>query len=273
VFTGGFSGFPYATWGGRVKIRPLDKVYIQAGAFSVDPVRKDSGGFGLGLNTATGVVAPVEIGYESDFDNDRYPRHYRLGGWINDAAEADPLLNTNHQSRVLFGGAPLMNTADHGGIYALADQVVYRPDDSRRNLAVFASFAAPFDQREIFNQQNTLGVYYSGPSAKRPYDAFGVMLTQVIFTQAETQFMNQELQRNGSTTFVKPDQYDIEANYAYQVVPGVTFTPNIEYIVNPDITQRPDAKFAPKDALVLGMRLTLDLDNALGVPGALPKLR
>jgi len=48
-------------------------------------------------------------------------------------------------------------------------------------------------------------------------------------------------------------------------------TPNVEYIVNPDTTQRPDAKFAPKNAFVVGIRLTLNLDDALGIPGQLPK--
>ncbi len=99
------------------------------------------------------------------------------------------------------------------------------------------------------------------------------MVTELVFTKAETQFMNQLLQKNGSTTFVKRHQYNIEANYGFQLVPGVTATPNAEYIVNPDITQRPDARFAPRNALVLGIRLTLNLGDMLGLPAALPPLR
>jgi porin len=257
VFTGGFSGFPYATWGGRVRINPTPKTYIQSGVFSVDPVRKDSGGFSLGLNTTTGVAVPVELGYESDFDNDRYPRHYKLGGWYNNAPSLDPLLNSMHQSLALFGGAPLSNTFGRGGLYSLADQVIYRPDGSHRNLAVFGSVAAPLDDREIFTAQNTVGV----------------MVTQVLFTSAETQFMNQLLAKNGSTSFVQKDQFDIEVHYGYRITPGVVVTPNVEYILHPDTTQRPDATFAPKNALVLGVRLTMKLTDALGLPAALPKLR
>ncbi len=273
VFTGGFSGFPYATWGGRVRVNPTERTYIQAGGFAVDPNRKNLGGFGLGLNTTTGVAVPVEIGYETSFDNDRYPRHYRLGGWWNNAPSVDPSLNASGQSRALFGGAPLMHTAPRGGIYGLADQVIYRPDGSRRNVAIFGSFAAPFDQHEIFSAQNTLGIYATGPFASRPADTAGFMITQALFTRSETRFMNQLLRKNGSTSFVKRDQFNFEANYGFRLVPGATVTPNIEYIVHPDTTQRPDARFAPKNALVLGLRLTLKMDDILGIPNALPRMR
>lgn len=273
VFTGGFSGFPYSTWGGRARVNLTSNTYIQAGGFSVDPGRKATSGFDFGVKTATGVMAPVEIGYETNFDNDAYPRHYRLGGWYNDAPSTDPLFNTSRQSRVVFGGAPLVNTFGRGGIYGLADQVVYRPDSSERNVAIFGSFAAPFDQREIFAAQNTLGVYDTGPLASRPHDAAGFMITQVIFTGAETDLMNQLLEKNGSSTFVHRDQWNFEANYGVQMVPGVTITPNVEYIINPDTTQRPDARFAPKDALVLGVRLTLNLNDALGLPQVLSRRR
>ncbi len=33
--------------------------------------------------------------------------------------------------------------------------------------------------------------------------------------------------------------------------------------------ERLDARFAPKNALILGLRLTLSLDDALGIPSAI----
>lgn len=271
VFTGGFSGFPYATWGGRLRINPTDRFYVQSGVFSADPNRKNTHGFDFALKTATGIVAPVEIGYESDFSNDRYPRHYKIGAWYNNAPFVDPLLNTQHQSRALFGGAPLAHTNDRGGVYALFDQAVYRPDDSHRALYVLGSFAMPFDRRELFSFQNTLGAYYTGPLAARPHDSAGIMVTQLILTRAETELLNDLLRKNGSKTFVNRNQYNVEINYGFRLAPGVTVSPNAEYIINPDTTQRPDARFAPRDALVLGVRLTLNFSDLVGLPAALPR--
>jgi len=271
VFTGGFSGFPYATWGGRLRINPTDKIYVESGIFSVDPNRKNLHGFNPSLKTATGIVAPVEIGYESDFTNDRYPRHYKIGAWYNNAPFTDPLLNTQRRSRALFGGAPLARTSDRGGVYALFDQAIYRPDASHRALYVLGSFAMPFDRRELFGFQNTLGVYDVGPFAARPHDSMGLMVTQLILTHAETEFLNDLLRKNGSKTFVNRNQYNIEVNYGFQPVPGVTISPNAEYIIHPDTTQRPDARVAPRDTLVLGVRLTLQLSDLLSLPSTLPR--
>ena len=270
LFTGGFSGFPYATWGGRIRVNPKKSWYVEGGVFSVDPNRRNVHGFNLNLDTASGIVAPFEIGYETDFSNDKYPRHFKFGGWYNNAPSIDPLLNTRHLSRALVPGAPLMNTFGRGGLYALADQVIYRPDNSRRNLAIFASVAAPFDQREIFSSQSVAGALFTGPFASRPRDTLGIMVTRVQFTKPETLYMNQLLAKNGSTSFVKRTQYDIEANYGIRVLPGFSLTPNVEYIVNPDTTQRPDARFAPKDAFIAGVRITFNLGDLLGLPSVLP---
>jgi porin len=272
VFTGDFSGYPYATWGGRVRVNFSPATYFQTGGFSVNPTRRFAGGFQLGLNTNTGTVVPFEAGYETDFSNDPYPRHYRLGGWYNNAPASDPLLNTHGVSRVLQGGSPLTNDFGRGGMYGLFDQTIYRPDSSRRNLAVFGSFALPFDQRELLSAQNTVGLYDTGPFARRPFDTAGFMLTQLLFTHAETEFMNQTLTRNGGNGSIKRAQYDFEANYGIQITPGFVVTPNVEYILHPDITQRLDATKVPGNALVLGVRLTLSLADALGLPASLPKV-
>jgi len=270
LFGGGFSGFPYATWGGRVLVKPMDRIYVESGVFSVDPNRRNVSGFDLGLQTVTGMVVPFEIGYQTDFSNDEYPRHFKLGGWYNDAPSVDPLLNTRHLSRALSAGAPLMNTFSRAGIYGQADQVIYRPDNSKRNLAIFATVAAPFDEREVLAQQSTIGAVFTGPFDSRPRDTVGLMLTYITFTPAETLYMNQLLKKNGSTTFVSPNQLNIEANYNIRVFPGFSLTPNIEYIINPDTTQRPNARFAPQDALIIGVRATFNLGDFLGLPSALP---
>lgn len=272
VFTGNFSGYPYATWGGRVRVNVTPKTYFQTGGFAVDSTRRFAGGFQLGLNTTTGTVVPFEAGYETSFDDDAYPRHYKLGGWYNDSPDIDPLLNNRGVSRALAGGAPLTKSFGRGGGYSLFDQVIYRPDGSRRNLAVFGSLAAPFDQREILSAQNTVGLYDTGPLAARPYDTTGFMITQVLFTHGETEFMNQTLAHNGSKDRIDRDELNFEVNYGYQVTPGFVLTPNAEYILHPDITQRLDANSAPKNALVLGVRLTLSLADGLGLPTTLPKV-
>jgi len=270
LFTGGFSGFPYVTWGGRIKFNPTPKLYAQAGIYQVDPDRRLNHGINLSTHENTGNVIPVEAGYETNFNNDKYPRHYKVGWWRNDAPQIDPQLNARGQSRALVPGPPLTHDGNHTGVYALFDQVVYRPDESKRNVAVFASYAAPHDNDQVFDSQSTLGMVFSGPFANRPNDSVGLMETHAVFSQKQTHYMNQLLAKNGSSSFVDSHSDMIEANYGYQLWRGVTLSPNVEYIIHPDTSQRPDATFAPSDTWVVGLRLSLNLGDMFGLPSELP---
>jgi porin len=270
LFTGGFSGFPYVTWGGRVRYNATRKFYIETGVYSVDPERHLEHGFNFSTRNTTGVVIPVEAGYETDFGNDPYPRHYKLGWWHNNAASVDPLLNSRGTSKALFPGAPLLHHDSRTGMYLLADQVVYRPDESHRNLALFGSYATPFDSHEIFASQGALGTLFTGPFKSRPLDTVGIMVTRIVFSNAQTLYMNQLLAKHGSTSFVKSHETMIEANYGFKLAPGVSLLPNITYIINPDTSQRPDATFAPKNTFVVGLRLAVNLGDMFGLPFALP---
>lgn len=270
LMTGGFTSFPYVTWGGRFRYTPVDKVYIQSGAYEIDPRRRTEEGFNFSLNGATGYVLPVEVGYGTDFNNDKYPRHFKLGGWYNSAPYTDPLLNTAGNSRALVGGTAKSYQGGRGGLYALADQVIYRPNDgSLRNLAVFTSTSEPLDERETFQSQSTAGVFWTGPIAERPFDTWGVMMTYIVFTGRETEYMNQLLEKAGSPGGINRDEVNLEMNYGYRLTRGVFIYPNFEYIINPDISMRLNAKTAPGDAAVFGVRLSVNLGDVLGLPASI----
>jgi porin len=266
--TGGFTSFPYVTWGGRLKYNPTPEIYAQVGAFEIDPRRRTEEGFNWSLNGATGYVLPVELGYSTS------DRHYKIGGWYNSAPYTDPVLNTLGLSRILHGGKAMSYDGGRGGVYALGDQVIYRPNDgSQRNLAVFASTSMPIDDEEIFQSQSTAGFYWTGPMAARPYDTMGVMMTYIVFTGRETELMDEELEKAKSASLINRDEVMLELNYGYRLARGVIVLPNFQYIVNPDISQRPTARVAPKDAAVLGVRLSINLGEILGLPSVIPMAR
>jgi porin len=266
--TGSLSAFPYVTWGTKVRVNPTRTFYIQTGVFEIDPKRHLDDGFDWSTTEATGVTVPVEFGYGTDFSNDNYPRHLKVGGWYNNARYNDPLLTTRGLSKVFFPGAPLNYEGGRGGVWLLGDQVLWRPDATRRNLAVFGSYSAPFDQREFYHSLSTAGAMFTGPLASRPRDTMGAMVTWIDFTGRETELMNDTLEKAGSRTFVQRDELMFELNYSYRIIRGLSTTPNIQYIVNPDISQHMSARFAPKDAFVIGWRLVFNFGDMLGLPSA-----
>lgn len=271
----GFPGFPYVNWGGSVRYNPVPTTYIKAGAFETNSRRNTNSGFDWGLNHSTGYVVPVEIGYGTEYATDPYPRHYKLGGWYNAAPFNDPYLNTRGRSRALSGGAPLAYSGGRTGVYALADQVVWRPpmDDAgkrgQRGLAVFATTGVPFDGKGLFSFQATSGALWTGPIPSRAADQIGLLATYIRLSDKEDGYVNDLLRKARSSTLVSRNQGIFEANYNYKLTEGIYLAGSLQHLVNPDPIARPGARFAPKDALVIGLKLSLNANQLLGLPAFL----
>ena len=267
---GGFPGFPYVNWGGRVRWNPTPNVFLKVGAYETNSTRNTNSGFDWGLNHSTGYVTPIEAGYATDFATDAHPRHFTAGGWYNTAPYNDPYLNTKQQSRGLLGGKPLPHGGGRAGLYALADQVVYRYDaETTRNVAVFGSAAGPLDGKELFAFQAVAGALWSGPIASRPNDQIGLLGSYIRLSNKEDGYLNALLKKAHSTSFVSRNQFIFEVNYNYQLFTGAYLAGSLQYIVNPDSISRSSATFAPKDALVVGLKLALNVNELVGLPASM----
>ena len=269
----GFPGFPYVNWGGRVRVQPTYNTYIKAGAYEIDPNRQHNSGFNWGTNTGTGFVLPAEMGYETTFLTDPYPRHYKLGFWYNSADYTDPYLNTKGKSRAQFGGTALNYNGGRGGVYALADQMVWKPQgQSQRGITVFGIGGAPFDKQELFAFQAVGGAVWTGPWAARPADTLGIMGSFIRLSRKEDLYLDGLLQKARSATTIPRDGLVFELNYGVQVVPGVLIQPALQYLINPDDISHVSTTRAPKDALVVGLKFVVNADEVLGLPDQLPAL-
>ena len=267
----GFPGFPYVNWGGSVRYTPTPAVYAKAGAFEINAVRNTNRGFTWGFEHSTGYVVPVEVGYGTEYSTDPYPRHYKLGIWYNSAPYTDPYLSTKQRSRALFGGAPLTYSGGRRGAYALGDRVVWRPDTGpgQRGIAVFATSGAPFDGTGLFSFEGVAGAIWTGLLPGRPADQIGLLGTYIRLSNKEDGYINDLLRKAKSTSLVSRNQGIFEANYNYKLTEGTYLAGSLQYLVNPDPISRPSAKFAPRDALVVGLKLSISGNQLLGLPTSL----
>lgn len=264
--TGGFSGFPYVNWGARLKYQP-DARYISIGAFEVNPDRRNNNGVNWGLNNATGVMIPVEVGYETTFASDPYPRHLKIGGWYNSAAFTDPRLNTRGLPRALAGGTARTYAGGRYGLYVLGDKVIYKPDanSNTRNVAIFGSVTGPLDNAETYSMQATGGVIWNGPMARRPNDSLGFQATLFRFSKKEVGYENDLIAKQGSSERFSRNETMLELNYSYKLFPVVSIVPNVQYIIHPDILgNTAGMNRVPANALVVGLRAMLNM----GGPGS-----
>lgn len=265
----GFPGFPYVNWGGYLRYNPSPVTYVKAGAFETNAVRNMNNGFDWGLEHSTGYVVPFEIGYGTEYATDPYPRHLKLGGWYNAAPYNDPYLNTRNRSRGLFGGAPLAYSGGRRGAYALGDQVVWKPEPAgTRGVAVFATAGVPFDGAGLFSFEGVAGALWTGPFASRPADQAGFLATYIRLSDKEDGYVNDLLRKLRSNTLVSRNQGIFEANYNYKLTEGVYLAGSLQYLVNPDPISQPGARSAPRDALVVGLKLSITANQLLGLPGS-----
>lgn len=265
--SGGFSGFPYVNWGARVKYQP-DARYLSVGAFEINPDRRNNNGLNWGLNNATGVLIPVEVGYETSFANDPYPKHLKIGGWYNSASFTDPELNTRGLHRGLVGGAARSYDGGRYGLYVLADKVVWKPDanSNTRNLAIFGSITGPLDNAENYTLQSTFGALWTGLSAARPNDSLGFQATLFRFSRKATGFEDDLIHKNSGTyDHFDRNEWMTELNYSYKLFPVVSLVPNLQYIVHPDILGNTvGVRRVPANAIVIGLRVMVNM----GGPGS-----
>jgi porin len=262
----GLSFFPYGTWGGRVKLAPDRRVYIEAGAFEDNTALQSNGGFNFSTRKATGVEIPFELGLQSASPAAPHAYHLRIGGYINTSPYNDPYLNSAGRPLIPNGGAPLNHDGLHSW-YVMGDLVLHRvPGSPRRNLTLFGGTMNTVENYVTWKGQTLAGLVFTGPLASRPNDTFGVVASLLRLGDQQILNLNAARLRAGGTDPAYRQEAIIEANYGFQLYRGMRLSPNVQYLVHPDNNLRPASRRRSGDILAFGARLSIELGDMLGLP-------
>lgn len=259
---------PLASWGGAAKLNLTPKVYLKFGGYAVDAETLQAGTqiFDFDTSGVTGVNYLWEAGYETTFANDPAPRYYRIGFSFVDAPRNDVLLNTDGLPLFAYGGTPLIH---HGetAIYATGGQVVWRPDhESQRNVAVFGSVYYNLVESESIQYAIKAGVVQTGPFATRPNDTLSLGMAVVSLTSKEVDFLSGMRSNGGGSGRVPGEEWIVELNYGFQLLPGMVVRPNLQYIVNPNPGYTPTFPHNIPNVFVVGLQATVSLDTLFAMP-------
>ena len=258
--------FPYGTWGGRVKVAPTKGFYVQAGVFEANPSLVSTNGFDWSTRSSTGHQTAFEIGFQSASPKAKYPWHLRVGGYHNTSDVADPYVNSRGQPRLTAGGASLMH-AGQAGWYVMGDAVAtHLGGNIRRPVTLFGGMIASTGNYLPFKSQTIAGVIVTGPFASRPNDTLGLVGSYIRLGSKQVDFLQASRAAAGGTDAVHGGEGIFELNYGFAVARGIRFSPNIQYVMNPDNLPRPRAVRQSKDILAFGMRLSVDFAAVLGMP-------
>ncbi|TLP64800.1 MULTISPECIES: carbohydrate porin [Pseudomonas] len=234
----GWSNYPNAHLGARVKYDLSPSWQLRVAAFNVDP---ESNGnptraWHLGPKHTTGTVLPVELVYKLQAE---LPGEYKLGYYYD-------------SSNVKRIGSD-KQVAGRGGHYLLIDQAVWSDSTSPgRSLHAFGQYSASSEAASPFTRWYGAGVVLYKPFDGRPRDTVALGYGRAVQNPRSRQ-VQEDAAFDAGQQFPHLDGAEqlIELSYGYQATPWLNLRPDVQYIVEPGAFSGQ----AIEDALVLGLQV------------------
>lgn len=262
----GITAFPNSSWAGKLRWNFSKTTYIQSGVFDYNNTLNVAGADGTNFSffKGTGKLISTEAGYETTFANDRLPRIYRVGVHVNTDPGTSLLYDANGALAGLTGKPRVEQSGTRVGIYAMADQTVWRPDrQSRRNLTVFARAFYNAGAPETVDWFLAAGFVKTGTLRGRDADTINFIFSDTHWDAEEEAYLGETRARAGGTGKPIPDEFVGEINYGFAAAPGVRIMPNLQFALNPDPINAPSYKRNIPSTLVLGIRLDVRMAQLL----------
>ena len=271
--SGGGPVYPLASPGIRLHAQASDSIALLAGVFNDNPSgvsptstedvqRLNRHGTNFRMNDDALVIAEIQYSRPGVGDmhyageSDILPGTYRLGAWYDFGQFADKEYGTDGLSLATGNGIAQLHRGNYS-FYAIADQVVWRPDtDSSKGLGVFMrAMGAPQD-RNLIDFSLNAGFTYKGLIPDRDNDTFGIGYGLANVSSSVSNF-----DRQSGTTPVRSYEQFVEATYVYQLLPSVQLQPDFQYVFNPGAgvtnPNDPTGTIRLKDEAVIGIRTNI----------------
>jgi porin len=245
LFNVPFTTYPDATFGLRIRGRPIEPLTLQVGVYNDDLDANAAHGGNFHVDLSDGVMILAEVGYHDHVGGPTLalPGHVSLGGYFHTG---------RFRKLDAPSGSNLPSDADYGsgGIYAAVDQMLWRfhaaPDP--RGVVPFVSVVgAPNAEISQFPFFFNAGVVGRGPIPARPHD-------DVVFGVLYGGFSG--VLRDGQRAAGEPLQdFEMVLEWAYilQITPWLQLEPDIQYVI------RPGGTGDLPNALVLGAQIAVNI--------------
>ncbi len=245
-FNVGFSAYPNATWGVRVKTRPTKESYIMAGVYNANPERTKNKHHGADFSFDGPYLVIAEAGYHLNgrLKSSGLPGNYKVGGY--------------YQSRDFNNFTDPSTKNGNYGFYILLDQMIYKESGSNyphQGLHPFVSLLfAPDSEINTFPFFMNAGLVYKGliPGRNNDYAGFAVVYGKYSNKIAPnnpqpTEFTPAEI--TGSEDF----EMVLEWMYKIQLTQWLNIQPDVQYVIKPGGTGD------IPNALVIGFQMGVSL--------------
>jgi porin len=231
----GWSSYPNATWGTRVRAKTSDRTYAMIGVYNGDPGIRSNDFHGCEFSMHGPLFAIAEVGYQRNGhkDDPGLLGNYKLGGYYNGGS-----FDTFSPSQFAAGaGGPPSSTVEGSwGYYAVFDQVIFQPcgKDDPHAVGVYGSIIVAPDQ-----SINTMPFFCTGGALvrgfvpQRPTDTIGF---GVVYGKFSGDLQSAQQLAQAADPAVTAQEYELAFEWAYRVRMrggAAFFQPDLQYIVNP----------------------------------------
>ncbi len=266
----GGPAYPLTAPGVRIQVRPADNLALLGAVFSGDPaghncneVPQQCNRYGTTFSFSGGTLWIGELQYSINQGKDAagLPGVYKLGGWYANAGFAD-------QHFGLDGAGGIVSLADpasampfthrgNGGVYAVADQMVWRAGERSLNLFVRGG-ASPAD-RNFISYYVDGGAGLKGAVPGRADDTLTFGFAYAKISRDAAALDRDTLAFNGPPYPIRDEEVVFELSYAAQIAPWWTVQPDLQYIVHPggNVPDPGNPFLAVRNAFIAGMRSTI----------------
>jgi len=231
----GMTAYPNATWGGLVKVRPTERMYVMGGAYNGDVSIHANKHHGADWSMDGPLFAIGEVGYQiNGLPGDQgLLGNYKAGFWYDDHQYVD--FNT-----VARGRTPDVPRGNWG-FYGLFDQVLVRfgGPGSNRGFGITGSVLVSPDQSvSVMPFFGTAGLVASGVFASRPTDLVGLGVVYGRFSD-DLQDSQRRARQSDPTVGIRRYETALELTYRFRFLKdSVYFAPDLQYIIRPGGTGR-----------------------------------
>lgn len=236
--------WPISQWTARLRLSDGDR-YVQTAVYEVNP-RNLEHRFTLGyLHGATGVLVPLEVGWQPRLDVAGRPGSYKVGGWYSSTDADDIFFDVNRQPQIVTGAEPLRRSGRYGGWINLEQQVTGTAQDghSLTGMTLFLHLTRADRRTSFLDNQITVGAFFNGLFPSRPKD-----VVAIAFARTHVNSRAAEAQRLSGDESIQRAEYAAELFYEWHAASWLTLRPNLQYLHDPG-GRRDD-----HDAIVVGVK-------------------
>jgi len=268
--TSGGPAYPLATPGARLSLKPTDQLTVLAAVFSGDPAGKgcndnpqecNKHGTTFSFSGGTLWMGELQYAFNQDKKDAGLPGVYKLGGWYATTDFADQHYGLDAAGHVVSLADPTvtgpLNHRGDWGIYAVADQMVWRAGKSSGNL--FARAGMSPSDRNLVSYYFDAGAGFKGLFPGREDDVltFGVAYARISSDAAALD--RDTLAFNGPPYPIRNEEVVFEFSYQAQIAPWWILQPDLQYIVHPggNVPDPNDPNATLANAWVAGLRSTI----------------